>query len=166
MFIEMWPLKFGSSLQHWLARRRLRPSNETHRDLVHASLLSIRSWCSRAIYSSGGIRSGRGTIGSIGVEVVNHFCVKLICSLRLGTSSIAATTCTTSSNTSSTSRCAIGRRLRGNRLWLILALSVLSQESFSNMPYGIVIDLRYAVTQSFHGNCCSFGCIENDFNLH
>ncbi len=122
---KLWPSVFGSSLQHWLARHRLKPLSKTHRDLVHANLLSIRSWCNSAVHSGAGIRSGRSTICSIGVEVVNHFCVKLICSLCLGTSGIAATTCTAPSNTSPTSSCTIGRRLRGSGLWLVLALSVL-----------------------------------------
>ena len=30
----------------------------------------------------------------------------------------------------------------------------------------IIIDLRHTVTQSFCRNCCSFSCIEYDFDLH
>lgn len=120
---ELWPLAFGSSLRHCLAIPRFERLDNTHRDLVHANLLSIRSRCGSAVHSNRSICSGRGTIGSTGVEVINHFCVKLICSLRLGTSGITATTCTTSSNTSTTSSCAVGGRFRSGGLWLALALS-------------------------------------------
>ena len=106
---------------------------DTHRNLVHANLLSIRSWCGSAIHVTGGISSGRGTICRIGIEIVDHFCVKFICSLRLWTSGITATTCTTSSNTSPTGGCAIGRGLRGSGLWLVLALAILESASFSGL---------------------------------
>ena len=122
---NLWSVVFGSSLQEWLARRRPKLLSNTHRDLIHTNLLSIFSWCSDAVHSSCTICSGCGTICSIGVKVINHFCVKLICCLRLGTSSIAATTCTAPSTTSSTSSCAVGWRLRGSGLWLVLALSIL-----------------------------------------